>query len=359
VRSNSPLRVIQCGTGLAGGQALAAILERPELMLVGLLVHSEENDGRDAAGFVGRSDCGIRATRDVKALIATRADIVVYMMLIPSLDDICAFLASGKNLVTTAGFMFPRWNNADADRRLRDACAAGNSSSFVSGINPGFVDEILPLTLSMLSRDWTTVSVTEYADCSRYPHKGIIDIMGFGYTAKQIDAGEVADMKVMTDFFQASVAVLAHSLSVELDEVRQTREFVLAKEPVDIAFGRIEAGSVAGQKWRWAGISQGRERIIQETFWIVAFDLGEGWPRTGEMESESSWRVTIEGTPSLRCIFEPRRSFTNAAPSRDFNPAGVATAMAVINNLWAVVEAPAGLLTAADLPQPRWRGGRA
>jgi hypothetical protein len=32
--------------------------------------------------------------------------------------------------------------------------------------------------------------------------------------------------------------------------------------------------------------------------------------------------------------------------------------MAVINNLWAVVEAPAGLLTAADLPQPRWRGGR-
>lgn len=83
-----PLRVIQCGTGLAGGQALAAILERPELTLAGLLVHSEGNDGRDAASFVGRSDCGVRATRDVKALIATPADIVVYMMLVPSLDDI-------------------------------------------------------------------------------------------------------------------------------------------------------------------------------------------------------------------------------------------------------------------------------
>jgi hypothetical protein len=78
-----PLRVIQCGTGLAGGQALAAILERPELTLAGLLVHSEANDGRDAASFVGSPDCGVRATRDVQALIATPADIVVYMMLIP------------------------------------------------------------------------------------------------------------------------------------------------------------------------------------------------------------------------------------------------------------------------------------
>jgi hypothetical protein len=353
-----PLRVIQCGTGLAGAQALAAILERPELTLAGLLVHSEVNDGRDAASFVGRPDCGVRATRDVKALIATPADIVVYMMLIASLDDICALLASGKNLVTTVGFMFPRWNNPGADRRLREACAAGNSSFFVSGINPGFVDEVLPLTLSMLSRDWTSVGITEYADCSRYPHKGIIDIMGFGYTPEQINAGEVADMKVMTDFFQASVAALAHALGVELDEVRQTREFVLAKKPIDIAFGRVEPGTVAGQKWRWAGICQGKERVVQETFWIIAFDLGDGWPRTGEMGSESRWQVTIEGTPSLRCTFEPRRSFTDRAASSDFNPAGVATAMAVINSLWAVVGAPAGLLTAADLRQPRWRGGR-
>jgi 2,4-diaminopentanoate dehydrogenase len=354
-----PLRVIQCGTGLAGSQALAAILERPELTLAGLLVHSERNDARDAAGFVGRPDCGVRATRDVKSLIETPADIVVYMMLIPSLDDICAFLASGKNLVTTAGFMFPRWNNAAADRRLREACAAGDSSFFVSGINPGFVDEILPLTLSVLSRDWTSISITEYADCSRYPHKGIIDIMGFGYTPQQIDAGEVADMKVMTDFFQASIAALAHGLGVELEEVRQTREFMLAEKPIDLTFGRIEAGSVAGQKWRWAGISQGRERIIQETFWIVAFDLGEGWPRTGEMDSDSRWQVTIEGTPSLRCIFDARRTFAEGAASGDFNPSGAATAMAVVNSLWAVVEAPAGLLTATDLPQPRWRGGRA
>ena len=140
------LRIIQCGTGIAGAQSLGAILERADLQLAGLLVHSEDNEGRDAGTFVGQPDTGIKATRDVASLIATPADAVAYMMLVPSLDDICAFLASGKNVVTTAGFMFPSWNNKAADARLREACATGGTSFFVTGINPGFVDEILPLT---------------------------------------------------------------------------------------------------------------------------------------------------------------------------------------------------------------------
>jgi hypothetical protein len=147
------LRIIQCGTGVAGRQAIGAILERPGLELVGLLVHSAENEGRDAASFIGAPDCGISGTRDKAALFALEADVVSYMMLIPSLDDICGFLEAGKNVITTSGFMFPRWNNPDAERRISAACAAGGSSFYVTGINPGFVDEVLPLTLSMLSRD--------------------------------------------------------------------------------------------------------------------------------------------------------------------------------------------------------------
>ena len=354
-----PLRVIQCGTGIAGAQALGAILERPDLELAGLLVHSEANEGRDAASFLGLADCGIRATRDRAALVAIPADVVIYMLLIPSLDDICALLASGKNVVTTAGFMFPRWNNPDADARLRAACAAGNSSFLVTGINPGFVDEVLPLTLSMLSRDWRSVHITEYADCSKYPSPPMLfDVMGFGKTPGDVAAGRVADMSVMTDFFAASVAALAHELGVELDEVRQTREFAVAEQPIDIGAGRIETGTIAGQRWRWAGIVGGVERIVQETFWIVAFDLARGWPSAGSMEGDVRWQVTIEGAPSLRCTFEARESFDASAPSGP-NPSGAATAMAAVNSLHPLVAAPSGVLTAADLPQPRWRGSAA
>jgi len=349
-----PLRIIQCGTGVAGRQALTAILDRPELELAGLLVHSPQNDGRDAAAFIERPDCGVRGTRDIQALIALQADAVSYMMLVPSLDNICAFLASGKNVITTAGFMYPGFNNAQAERQLREACATGQSSFFVTGINPGFVDEVLPLTLSMLSRDWRHVRIREYADCSKYPHKGIIEIMGFGFTPEEIAAGKVADMKTMEDFFQASVAALAHGLGVELDEVRQSREFTLTQRPLELPCGNVAAGTVAGQRWRWSGIKNGAEIVVQETYWIIDFDLGEGWPKTGEMAGDTRWEVTIEGTPSMRVIFEPRESFEGVTTG--INPSAAATGMAVINSLHAVVAAKPGLLTAPDLRQPRYRG---
>jgi len=301
-----PIRIIHCGTGIAGQQALAAILERPALELAGLLVHSEANEGRDAASFIGKPDCGIRATRDKDALVALQADAVLYMMLVPDLDHICRLLMSGKNVITTGGLMFPIWNNREAACLLQSACETGQSSFFVTGINPGFVDEILPLTLSMLSRDWKQVLISEYADCSKYPNKGIIEIMGFGFTQDDIDAGKVADMQVMVDFFEASVASLAHGLGVELDEVRCTREFVLTDKPIQLAFGEVAPGTVAGQRWRWAGIKNGAERIVQETYWIIAFDLGEGWPRSSDMQGDTRWLVVIEGTPSMRVVFEPR-----------------------------------------------------
>ena len=47
-------RVIQCGTGMAGGEALRAIIDRPDLELAGLLVGRSENEGRDAGDLVGR-----------------------------------------------------------------------------------------------------------------------------------------------------------------------------------------------------------------------------------------------------------------------------------------------------------------
>jgi hypothetical protein len=251
--------------------------------------------------------------------------------------------------------MFPRWNNPGADRRLREACEQGRSSFYVTGINPGFVDEILPLTMSMLSQDWKTVEITEFADCSRYPSAPMLfDVMGFGHTPDAIAAGKVADMTVMTDFFAASVAALGHELGVDFDEVRQSREFVLAKKPLELSVGHIDQGAVAGQRWRWAGVKDAVERIIQQTYWIVAFDLDEGWPKAGSMEGDTRWQVTIEGTPSLHCVFEARETFEGRVTGA--NPSGGSTAMAAVNSLRSVCEARPGLLTSADLPQPRWRG---
>ncbi len=65
-----------------------------------------------------------------------------------SLDDVCALLASGKNVVTTAFLFYPRaLPPADLERVL-DACERGRSSIHGTGLNPGNLSGVLPLALS-------------------------------------------------------------------------------------------------------------------------------------------------------------------------------------------------------------------
>ena len=52
------LRVIHCGTGTAGGFALAAILDDPGMELAGLLVHGEAKRGQDAGVLAGPAGRG-------------------------------------------------------------------------------------------------------------------------------------------------------------------------------------------------------------------------------------------------------------------------------------------------------------
>jgi predicted O-linked N-acetylglucosamine transferase (SPINDLY family) len=61
---------------------------------------------------------------------------------------LCALLASGKNVVTTVGYVHPRSYGEDVHARLRAACTAGHTSLHGTGLNPGFQAEIVPLVLS-------------------------------------------------------------------------------------------------------------------------------------------------------------------------------------------------------------------
>jgi 2,4-diaminopentanoate dehydrogenase len=354
---SKPLRVIHCGTGVAGSQALRSIILQDGLELAGLLVNSESNVGKDAGTFARLPDCGVLATRDLDSLVATPADVVLYMLLIPNIDHICAFLESGKNVVTTAGFVFPQFNNKEVDRRLRESCEKGQTSFYSSGLNPGVVDEILPLSLSRVCESWDTVYVAEYAWLARYPSAPMLfDMMGFGKTQEEIDNGAAKDMPLMTELFSAGCAALGHELGVEIDEVREEREFVMTDKPLEIHAGSVEAGTMAGQRWRWTGYVKGVPRVVQETFWIIDYDLGEGWPETGSMEG-SKWEIRIEGRPSVRCQFEIRRSFVDPT-QRGYPASGTATGMSALNSVADVVAAPPGLLLASDLPQARMRLSR-
>ena len=71
-------RVIQWATGAMGKTCLRAIIDHPQMQLVGLYVYGEAKAGRDAGDIARRPPTGVIATRDVDEILDLDADVVIH-----------------------------------------------------------------------------------------------------------------------------------------------------------------------------------------------------------------------------------------------------------------------------------------
>ncbi len=128
------------------------------------------------------------------------------------------------------------------------------------------------------------------------------------------------------------------------------QEPVTASEAFEIRGGRIAAGTVCGQRYRWCGVADGRALIEIEALWTVGTDYPASWPRPRD-----GWTVRIEGDPSPQLHLVNLASFERRDATLDehVHAADVATAMHAVNAVPAVCEAPPGLRSALDLPLTR------
>jgi hypothetical protein len=336
-------RVICWSTGNVGAHAVRAVVERPDLELVGLYVHSESKAGRDAGELVGIDPLGVTATSSIDELVATDADVVIHAPL-PSLvhgDDpdadlatICRLLASGKDVITVVGYMYPSVHGAEVVDRLTEACEAGQATFHGTGLNPGWMGEILPLTMSALSKRIDAITVTEISDFARYPSPEIMfSMMGFGSHPDEFERTSRRRAHWLNGLFRENITLMAHGLGVELDRVDDQLELDLATETYDVAAGTIEAGSVAGQRWVWTGVLDGRVVLTHETVWRMGPAAGTAWP-TGDHS------IVIAGEPAMELRFG----------GRWLSDGLLATAMHAVNAVDVVGAASPGIKTFLDLP---------
>lgn len=352
-------KVIQFGAGLTGKFALSAILTHPRLRLVGVGVHSEANEGRDAGSFCRMADTGVLATRDRDALFALDADCVSFMPWDAPAGDVlledshsgqmftllCEILASGKNVVASApnSLVYPPYLGARAMDRLEQACVAGNSSFLYTGVSPGFMPDRLVLALTQISARIDHIAVREIMNYGAFADRDMImGLLGFGQNPGKFDSTGLIGS--FSRSLGGSVAMVADGLKMQLDDITMSVEFALATEAFDIATGRIEAGTIAAERIRASGMRNGKARITAEHITRVSNDAAPDWPHfgTGEMEG---YQLEIHGAPSMKVELELGAFGRN--PMAD---AGWAVAGNLSNSIISVCDAPAGVQTFIDLP---------
>ena len=294
--SKDRYRVIQWATGTVGKAALRYFIENPVIELVGVYVTAPEKCGKDAGDLAGLPKTGVIATNDAEALIALEADCVLFAATAgpATMEPICRLLASGKNVVSTAGPFLPnKWFPEDT-ARIEAACRAGNSSFHGCGIHPGFSGDILPLTLARLMNRIDCIEVTEIIDKLRNPMI-YTEIMGFGADPDELLANPRRSPETYK-YFYSSMAMIAEGLGKEIEKVTARLELAKAKNDIVHPHGVVKKGMVGGQHYEWTAWVEGAPLIVYHFYWQLGTDLDPLWE-----QGEAKYRVVIKGDPPLEC----------------------------------------------------------
>jgi hypothetical protein len=348
-------RVVAWSTGNVGRNAIAGIDARPDLELVGVWVSNPDKAGRDAGELAGLGrSLGVTATTDVEQILALAPDCVVNTAMadhriFEALADLEQLLRAGINVVASGPvfLQYPSGPAAGLAEGVRQAAADGGASLFVNGIDPGFANDWLALSVTSISERIEEVRCVEVLNYNTYDQGMILfDVMGFGRSLE--DVPMLLQPGVLTMAWGSVVHQLAAGLGVELDEVVEWYERLPAPATFEVDSGTIEQGTVAALHFELRGMRGGRPVVVLEHVTRLHDDLGPDWPQPA---GQGCYRVVVTGEPNYTLDLQLLGS------DGDHNTAGLkATAMRLVNAVPAVVEAPAGLLTALDLPLVTGRG---
>ncbi|TMR42164.1 diacylglycerol kinase [Actinomadura geliboluensis] len=351
------IRVLHVATGNVGRIALSQLIEDPRFELAGLVVSNPEKVGRDAGDLAGLDAVtGVAATADLDAALALRPDCTVYCALgetrlFEALDDLRRILASGSDVVASSPVPLIHPWGVLPDRMIapiEDACRAGGTSLFATGVDPGWINDLLPFAIASTCQRVERVRCSEIADYATYDGAPVIfDFMGFGRPVG--DLPKMFRPGMLAASWGVSLRMLARGFGFELDDITERFEQEPAPEAFDVAAGHIPAGGVAAMRFQIAGVAAGKEVLVIDHTTRLRADLRPDWPRPAQ--DGGSYRVEITGEPSYRVDVCP------SSARGDHNYAAIAAgAGRIVNAIPDVVAAPPGLRTPLDLPFNTARG---
>lgn len=336
-------RVIQWATGAMGKTCLRAVIDHPAMELVGLYVYGDGKVGRDAGDIARRPPTGVLATRDVEAILALDADVVIHAArLAPPYGshdaDILKLLASGKNVISINGYSRPGHWGGDRLAALQAACAEGGTTLMAAGLNPGFAAEQMAVVATGVCSELDRIEVVESVDCRTVRNPDyVFKILGFGENPDQVDPndptwGPAASLNGM---YAEVLSAMAEHLNLPLDRIDTDHRVLGATQDLAIAAGSIARGGISHVNWRWSGMVGDTARLIMSIHWYMELaHLAQPDPPL--------WRVHVEGQPGVKLTIdlEKRAGDTSATSAEQLGVAGT-----VINAIPLLCAAPPGVMT--------------
>jgi hypothetical protein len=351
------IRVAQVGTGNAGMLTLRQLIADDRFELVAVSVSTPEKVGRDAGELAGLDVVtGVTAVGDLETLIATSPDCAVYCAMgdtrpVEATNDVRRLLEAGIDVVGSAPgtLQFP-WGTMPEKvvEKVETSARQGGASVYITGVDPGFASDLIPLALDSTCQRIEQVKCYELADYATYDGTEVMfDLMGFG---SPVDSTPLLFLPgVLGLAWGTAIRMMATGLGIAVDEIVEHWEAEPAPESYDIAAGRIEQGTIAALRFSISGMVDGHPAIVVEHVTRTRDDLRPDWARPSA--GGGSYRIEITGEPNYVVDVVP------SSAHGDHNHAAIVAACGrIVNAIPDVLAAEPGIRTTLDLPLPTGRG---
>ena len=347
----SRIATVVWGTGNMGRAAIRAVAAHPNLELVDVIVNNPEKVGKDAGDLAGLGyQLGVAASNDVAAALDRSPAALVYTAsgdIRPddALGDIQRALAAGITVVTPSVYPLYDPRNAPAEllEPLLQIAQSGGASLLVTGIDPGWGNDILPVIMTGLASTIDQIRCQEIFDYSTYDQPDAVRyLVGFGQPMDEVPP--MVAPTVPTMVWGGQVRMIARALGVTLDEVRETVDRVPLQETVTNAMGTFDAGTQGGLRFEVQGIVDGKPLIIIEHITRIDSGVAPDWPSPPD-GGAGAHKVVLEGRPRIEVNIEATDEGGNRAAG------GNATAAArLVNAIPWLLEATPSVYDAFDVP---------
>ena len=316
-----PISVAQFGIGPIGAEITRLLLSKPWVKLAGAVDIDPNKIGKDVGEVIGLGrTVGVIVTPELEG----KPDVVCHSTgsrLREVAGQLKMLLGRGCHVISTCEELaFPL--DADVREELQHVARAANVALLGTGVNPGFVMDKLPLTLTAVCQDVKSLDIIRIQNAStrREPLQRKV---GASMTVDEFRAA-VAAGKIKHMGLRESLLMVGAGLGVEFDSISdEVIEPIVADREIVTQYLRVAPDQVAGVHQTIYG--KGRIDVSLELRMYVG------------AEEVAADRVIVRGVPDLEMEIK----------------GGVhgdrATAAMVVNAIPRIVQARHGVLTMDDI----------
>jgi hypothetical protein len=322
------INTVHVGIGPLGQKVLRYTVERGCFNIVGAVDPDPEKAGKDLGRLCGIEPLGITIQDNLADAIEGQSVDVALVTTVSSLvalESQVAELANARlNIVSTCEELFYPWKtNPEIAGRIDEICRKNGIACVGTGVNPGYLMDLLPTVLSGLCQSVRKVEVWRVQDASvrRIPFQQKI---GAGLTLDVFEAKRKAGTLRHVGLPE-SVDFIAERLGFKLDKKTESLEPVVAESQIDTGYKPIAKGMACGVQQVGRGFVGDRE-VITLNF------------RAAVGEPESYDQVHIEGEPEIK-------SRITGGVNGD-----IATCAITLNAVRSILQVGPGLKTMAQIP---------